>query len=97
MRSTPTPTPPTHATVPVPESAASFLSRPDPNPNLASATFVGSATPLPDRTYREVEAARLMVQHLLDLLQFHGQALQSEHGVLLHEASETGSSGRLYV
>ena len=83
-RSTPTPTPPAGATAPAPESGASPLSRPNPSPDRASATFVDSATPLEDRTYRKVEAAHLMVQHILDLLQFHGLLLQSEHCVLLH-------------
>ena len=69
------------------------LSSPNLNPNRAPATYVDSATPLEDRAYREVEAAHLMAQHLLDLTQFHDLRLQSTHCVLLHRASEKGDSG----
>ena len=41
----------------------------------------------------EVEATRLMVRHILDVLQFHGLLLVSEHCVLLHGASVMGDSG----
>ena len=92
-RSTPTPTPSADATAPVPESPASPLSGFNPNPSRASPTFVDSATPLEDRTHLEVEVARLMVQHILDLLQFHALLLLSEHCELLHGASEVGGSG----
>ena len=92
-RSTPTATPPTDETPLVTESPASPLSRPSPNPNLASATVVGSATAFDDRAYREIEAALTMAQHVLDLLQFHRLLMQAENCLLLHKAPVMRGSG----
>ena len=42
------------------------------------------------RAYREVEATRILVYHVLDLLLSRHLRLQSEHCVMLHGASERG-------
>ena len=43
------------------------------------------------RAYRELEATQILVYHVLDLLRSH-HIHQSEHGVILHAASELGDA-----